>query len=351
MIKNLLVTGMMVFSASAFSKNDVSFLAVKSSNPANIKIDLKIENVTDDLRPESSSVAFDISKVFFTENGKKLSSTEGSKAAAVKCGSCSTNVVHLILDYSGSVRDQFPKLIMGTQQFLQKLTYAPGNTIVRLSFIAGDDGLFNVKGKKNGYTALSDMIMLLNSASCSSFTLDGRVDSLSMCNSDTATRLNSNLLSALEQINTADFFLQKQFSNIKYSMIVLTDGTNTDSGIADHIVIDQVAQFKERNGMFFTLTLDSKETDQKYLSDLKPNKGYVFKNYSKFSEKLVELFKDYSSTLPVYYSLLICSAVRNGDNELKLSSKKYNIPETNILVNAKDFRGGCDTNDLSQWNF
>lgn len=354
MFKQLSLIGLAAISAQVLAKDDFSVVGVRSSNPANIKIDLRIDNATDKTRPSSFGnqfmlVPLDIRKIMITENGSVLSNSEGSKAAAVQCTSCSSNFIHMTLDYSGSVRGQHYKLVNAADKFLEKLKGTSGNTYIRLSFFAGDRLLFNPIGKKNWYYSPSELQEILYS--CENFTLNGEKSGTSLCNSDTATRLNTAIMNNINDLEIAKNEFFQNYANASYTSVIFSDGKNRDAGVEDITVKDRIASFKASGGNVYAVTMTSDENDTAYFNNLNPTKIFRFKKIEKFADKLVDVFEDLNNKLPVFYSLRICSAVRGGANNLALSSKKYKIPKFQAVLDATNFSGGCDVEKNSQWRF
>lgn len=352
MFKKTALLGLALLSSHAFAQDNFKVLEVKASNPANIKVNFRVDNPTSKTRPGLSGKSpLNIDKILIQENNTPISRAEGSKAAFVTCASCSTNIVHMSLDYSDSVRDQYYTLVNSALDFLNKMSLASGQTFVRVSFFAGDRQLYNPKGYVNYYFDLETMKDILQKYTCKDFTLNGDKGGVNLCDSDNSTRLNSAVVNNIEALEAVKPQFDKQFPNPSYTSILISDGKNFDDGVSMDSVASTVRTFREKQGRVFAVSMTSKESDVNYFPRIQPDKIYKFKNISKLSSKLVELFEDLNNALPVYYSLRICSARRGGIVNLNISSKTYNMQTSISQVDATNFQGGCSIENENQWKF
>ena len=352
MLKTSALLGLALLSSQSFAQDEFKVLEIKASNPANIKVNFRVDNPTSKTRPNLSGVSpLKINKILIKENNTPISTAEGSKAAFVTCSSCSTNIIHMSLDYSDSVRDQYYTLVNSALDFINKMSIAPGTTYVRVSFFAGDNKLYNPKGYQNWYFDLATMKDILQSYTCNDFTLDGAKSGTTLCNSDNSTRLNSAVLDNIAALEAAKIDFDKKFANPSYTSVIISDGKNFDDGVSIDTVTNSVRSFREKQGRVFAVAMNSKESDVNYFNRIQPDKIYKFKNLSKLSGKLVEVFEDLNNALPVYYSLRICSARRGGLVNLNISSKSYNLQTTLSQIDATNFKGGCNIENDNQWNF
>ena len=337
------------------ASDDFKILRVTSSNPANIRIDFKVDNPTNKVRPIRMGEYFietmDVEKIKITENNLPLSLSEGGMAQIGGCTECSINLIHLTFDYSGSVRSQHDNLINSARNFLNNIMGSSGRTLVRLSLFAGDKALYAFKGRYNDYLKPADLLDKLLTSSCSEFTLDGSNISSNLCESDTATRLNRSILNNIESLNSAKEYFSKQTRNINSASIIFTDGMGRDLDVNASTVAGEIDSLKKSGGLFYVVAVKSDEQNKKFFKKLNPSKKFELRNMSKLSNTLVKVFDEMHARLPYYFTLKICSAVRGGVSSLGLSSRKYKIPKASFDIDATDFSGGCDMKNSSQWRF
>ena len=325
---------------------------LRSSAPNNIQIDFQIIN-----KPKNASLSdLNMNKITIYENDVPLSSMEGQLASVVEC-QCSVNIIHLTVDYSGSVRRSFVQVMAGVHNFVLKLNQSKQKTLIRISFFAGDSGLYNLKGYNNYYfTPESALENITSNPDCRKFTLNGDVTGKNLCASDNATRLNTAFLLNLNQLNSMKEYTEKNskdYQNPNFASIIFTDGRNTDLGVSTDEVASRIAEFKKSTGKIYTVSLDSKEFNAAYFSKVQPTKQVKFKKLHKFSNALTDAFDDFQNSLPAYYTLRICSASRGGLSQVSVESNAYKIPKFTFheLVDSTSFTGECDLTNESQWKF
>lgn len=329
-------------------KGDFQVLSTRTSSPANVKIDFKVNKPSKDIRPVRLTEDYylemiDLRKITITEDGEELSVSEGGSSSVSRCLDCSINAVHLVLDYSGSVRDQFEVVKSNAIKFIKTLD--PKNSKVRVSFFAGEASLFSPKG----YGIYLDPVRMtnwLNNASCSDFLNDAT--SLNLCHSDRATRLNTSIINGISSIDT--FFAHEKM-NVIPTVVVFTDGRGRDKGVSEQQVRAQVNRFQSKGGLFYTVSMKSDEADKKYFNAIGPNKSFKMSKVHQLSDRLADVLEDVQSLTPLFFTLKVCSATRGqGKTVLDVNSKKYGI-KTSVTYDTGDFGGGCDLKDASQWNF
>jgi hypothetical protein len=324
-------------------------LSTRVAEPANIKVDFVVRKPSKNIRPVQLTEdlylsQIDLRKFKITEDGDPLSLSEGGRAGVESCKSCSLNAVHLSLDYSGSVRDQFDNLIQHSANFVRKLKSVPGETKVRISFFAGDKTLYNPKGYPI-YLNAETMANWLPTASCRDFSDDyGR----SLCDADTATRLNTAIV---ENIRNLDVVFEGRPEHVTKSSIIFTDGRGRDKSITTQEVFAKVDEFKKKGGLFYTVLLESDEDNNKFFKEIAPTKQFKLKKISQLSEKLVDVLDDVQGQTPLFFTLKVCSAVRGGPTSMKISSRAYGVDEIVINYDTTNFGGGCDLNNRNQWKF
>lgn len=324
-------------------------LSTRVAEPANIKVDFIVRKPSKSIRPVQLTEdlylsQINLEKFKIIEDGDPLSLSEGGRAGVESCKSCSLNAVHLSLDYSGSVRNQFDNLIKHSANFVNKLKSAPGDTRVRISFFAGDANLYNPKGYPI-YLSADLLANWLPTASCRDFTDDyGR----SLCDADTATRLNTAIL---ENIRSVDAVFEGRPEHVTKSSIIFTDGRGRDKSVSTQEVSAKVDDFKKKGGLFYTVLLESDEDNSKFFKEIAPSKQFKLKKISQLSEKLLDVLDEVQGQTPLFFTLKVCSAVRGGPTSMKISSRAYGIDEVVINYDTTNFSGGCDLNDRDQWKF
>ncbi|MBA2406064.1 MAG: hypothetical protein H0V66_14910 [Bdellovibrionales bacterium] len=348
----LILAGQPLVSKAA---DDFTFLNIKSSSPANIRIDFKVDNPDKTRAVKTKHGTFesrlDFKKIKISENNFPLSNSEGGKAIIGGCTECSVNVIHLTLDYSGSVRGQQDNLINSALSFLSSISKSSGKKFVRISLFAGDKGLFNFRGFKNYYFDPATLSKKLSSSSCNDFSLNGDNNGLSLCNADSATRLNRAIVSNITELEESKKHFVAQSPNANYTSIVFSDGMGRDLDVGIDTVVNKIESFKNDGGLFYVVALKSDEKNKKYFEDLGPSKIFTLKKISNLSESLVNVFDEMQANLPLFFTIKICSAVRGGISTLGITSKEYHVPVTTQDIDATDFTGGCDVNNNDQWKF
>ena len=324
---------------------------LRSSSPNNVQIDFQIIN-----KPKNITLNnLNMNKITIYENDVPLSTLEGQMASVVEC-QCSVNIVHLTVDYSGSVRRSFEQVMAGVHNFVLKLYRSKQKTLIRISFFAGDEGLYNPTGYNNYYFTPDSALDYTHNPDCRRFTLNGDKNGKTLCDSDNATRLNTAFLTNLNHLNWMKGYVKdrpEQFPNPNFVSIIFTDGRNTDVGVSTDMVAEEVVNFKKNTGKVYAVSLDSKEFNSSYFAKVQPTKQVKFKKLSKFSNALTDAFDDFQNNLPAYYTLRICSASRGGFSKISVESKTYKIPKFtfNEEVDSRSFTGECDLSDESQWKF
>jgi hypothetical protein len=340
---------------STMAADDFTILNVKASSPANIRIDLKVDNPvktkTVKTRNGTWESKIDFRKLKITENNYPLSSSEGGKAIIGGCTECSVNVIHLTLDYSGSVRSQHDNLINSARSFVNSISKSSGKTFVRVSLFAGDKGLYNFKGFKNYYFDPETLNSKLYHSTCNDFSLNGDMGGLSLCNADSATRLNRAIFSNINDLEESKSHFSEKSKNVNYTSIVFSDGMGRDLDVPKETVKAKIDSFKKLGGLFYVVAVNSDEENRAYFENLGPTKKFALKKVSKLSESLVNVYDEMQSKIPLYFTIKICSAVRGGTSTIAMTSKKYNVPKTTYDVDATDFTGGCDVGNPNQWKF
>src|SRR5690554_80532 len=100
---------------------------LRSSSPNNVQIDFQIIN-----KPKNITLNnLNMNKITIYENDVPLSTLEGQLASVVEC-QCSVNIVHLTVDYSGSVRRSFEQVMAGVHNFVLKLYRSKQKTLIRI---------------------------------------------------------------------------------------------------------------------------------------------------------------------------------------------------------------------------
>lgn len=344
------------------SCDNFELIGTKTAEPANVKIDFVVQKPSKNIRPVGLTPDLYLSQVDLksfkiTEDGKKLSLSEGGKAGVEKCGDCSANLVKLTLDYSGSVRNQYETLIQNAISFIENLKNSQGITLVNVSFFAGDAGLYEIM-RENLFTDPNTMINFLKSrATCDSFKLKKEIYSVdepiqTLCEADTATRLNTAILKTFDAFNEPHIY-GKSINGKKLikTAILFTDGMGRDKGVTVEQVKSGVTEFRNKGGLFYSVTMDSDEDNAKFFKEINPTKRFTLKKLDKLSEKLNDVLEDVQEETPFFFTLKVCSAVRGGPTTLKVSSRKYKVPEITINYDTSNFRGGCDLKNKQQWNF
>ena len=354
-IKSLIALTLSTQPTITKATDDFTILNVKSSNPANIRIDLKVDN-PDKTRPVKTrngtfQSQVDFSKFQITENGYPLSTSEGGKAIIGGCLECSVNVIHLTLDYSGSVRTQHNQLMNSARNFLNSITKSSGRNFVRLSLFAGDKGLYNFKGFENYYFDPGTLYNKLLTSSCADFTLNGAQGGLNLCNSDSATRLNRAIVTNISALEDSKAHFKTISPNVNYTSIIFSDGMGRDLDVDMSTVQKNIEKFKNADGLFYVVALKSDEENRTYFENLAPTKMFDLKRISKLSDSLISVYDEMQAKLPLYFTIKICSAVRGGMSVIGIESKNYNVPYSPNDVDATNFTGGCDVNNASQWKF
>jgi hypothetical protein len=355
LLKSVLALTLSAQPILSHATDDFTVLNVSSSNPANIRIDLKVDNPLKTRPVKTRSGSFesqiDFSKIKITENNYPLSTSEGGKAIIGGCTECSVNVIHLTLDYSGSVRSQQNHLMNAARAFSNSVSKSTGRTFIRFSLFAGDKGLYNFKGSNNYYYDPDTLYKKLTTSSCSDFTLDGAQGSLTLCNSDSATRLNRAIVTNIEGLEASKAHFKSMSQNINYTSIIFSDGMGRDLDVDPITVKEKIADFKKSGGLFYAVALKSDEENKSYFINLSPTKIFSLKNVSKLSESLISVYDEMQAKLPLYFTIKICSATRGGFSTLRMTSNKFNMPKSSYEVDAIDFTGGCDMNNANQWKF
>lgn len=330
-------------------KSEFKVLSSRTAAPANVKIDFKVEKPSKDLRPVRITEDLyldniDLNKISITEDGYKLSMSEGGSASVSKCGDCSINAVHLTLDYSGSVRNQFETVKHNAIKFINSLD--PKTSRVRLSFFAGEASLYSPKGY-GIYFEPGRLVNWLENATCSDFLIDTDL-SKNLCGADTATRLNTAILLSMDSVNT---YFANEEKNVVRTSVIFTDGRGREKGVTAEQVKAEIEKFKLSGGLLYTVTMKSDEADKRYFDSIAPTKNFKMEKVHQLSERLADVLEDVQSLTPLFFTLKICSATRgNGTATLNVSSRKYDI-EASTTYDTSDFGGGCDLSDPEQWNF
>ena len=337
-------------------------LSKKTAQPANIKIDFVVQKPSKSIRPVGLTPdlylsQIDLSKFKITEDGKKLSLSEGGRAGVEKCGDCAINLIKLTLDFSGSVRDQYDVMIGNTIAFLETLKKTQVESLINVNFFAGEVGLYEPKGMPV-YLKPDVMIGFLRQATCSSFHLTSEEYVMdergpqTLCDADTATRLNTSIVKMLERLNNPSMVVETiKGKKIIKTAILFTDGMGRDKGVTVEQVKSEVANFKSNGGLFYSVIMDSDEDNAKFFKEIAPTKRFTLKKITKLSEKLNDVLDDVQEEIPLFFTLKICSAVRGGPATLKVSSLKYNVPEISFKYDTTNFKGGCNLQNKEQWKF
>jgi hypothetical protein len=216
---------------------------------------------------------------------------------------------------------------------------------------AGDKGLFNFKGFNNYYFDPETLYNKLTSSTCNDFTLNGAQGAMNLCNSDSATRLNRAIITNIEDLESSRTHFKTMSENVNYTSIIFSDGMGRDLDVDPFTVQEKIEKFKKTGGLFYAVALKSDEENRKYFENLAPTKMFDLKKVSKLSESLVSVYDEMQAKLPLYFTIKICSAVRGGISTVRMTSKKYNIPEASFDIDAVNFTGGCDVNNAGQWKF
>lgn len=330
-------------------KSEFEVLSSRTSYPANVKIDFKVNKPTKDIRPVRLTEdlyldQIDLRKISITEDGYKLSMSEGGSASVTSCNDCSLNFTHLTFDYSGSVRNQFEVMKNSAINFIRTLD--PKTSLVAMSFFAGEAGLYNLRGIEVFYQVTPGLLKRIENSTCADYLLNSDT-SRNLCQADTATRLNTAILNNIAFVENADH----PGKSVYRTSVIFTDGRGRDKGVTDEQVKASVAKFKSKGGLFYTVTMKSDEADRKFFESIEPTKNFKMTKVHQLSERLADVLDDVKSLTPLFFTLKICSATRGaGKAVLNVSSKKYDI-EASTSYDTTDFGGGCDLKDPNQWRF